>query len=450
METEKRQRLKTTHFAAPEREPARPDFVFILADDLGYADLGCYGGREDCSPNLDRMAREGLLFTNGYANSGVCSPSRFAIATGRYQHRVRGGFDEPIASASPKLGLPPGHPTMASLLRDSGYATALVGKWHLGALPWFGPLKSGYEEYFGFMGGAVDYFRHSMRYGAISPERHDLYDGEEEVYREGYLTDLLTDRAIDFIKRQQPRKPFLLSLHYNAPHWPWETRADRAESERIDDIAHLDGGSVKIYTTMIHHMDEGIGRVLTTLEELGLSENTVVIFTSDNGGERFSDTYPLRGKKMDLLEGGIRVPCIVRWPARLPAGETYDRLAIGMDWAATFLAAARVEPHPEFPLDGIDLFGDKVERNLYWRMNYRNQKAVRSGVWKYLSIAGAEFLYDLSRDSRERANMRYREPEKFLQLREAYLEWDSSMPPIPEDARYDLVYNEDTMARSSG
>src|SRR5688500_11167237 len=151
----------------------RPNFVFILADDLGYADLHCYGGREDCSPNLDRMATEGLLFTNGYANSSVCSPSRFAIATGRYQHRLRGGMDEPIARVSPELGLPPEHPTIASLLQNAGYVTALVGNWHMGALPDFGPTKSGYEEFFGHMGGGVDYFRHSVRLGHGHPEVHD-------------------------------------------------------------------------------------------------------------------------------------------------------------------------------------------------------------------------------------------------------------------------------------
>ncbi|HEX7295549.1 MAG TPA: sulfatase-like hydrolase/transferase, partial [Pyrinomonadaceae bacterium] len=231
-------------------DPTRPNFVFILADDLGYADLGCYGGRVSPSPNLDRMANEGLLFTNGYANSCVCSPSRFAIATGRYQHRLRGGFDEPIGSVKPELGLPPGHPTMASLLRDAGYATALVGKWHLGSLPWFSPLKSGYDEFFGHRTGAVDFFSHSGFGG------HDLWDGDEEVFREGYLTDLVTDRAIDFLKRQSAaRKPFLLSLHYNAPHWPWETREDEDESKRIGrNIAHLDGGSVKTYLEMIRVM----------------------------------------------------------------------------------------------------------------------------------------------------------------------------------------------------
>jgi len=423
----------------------RPNFVFILADDLGYADLHCYGGRAPCSPNLDKLASEGLLFTNGYANSSVCSPSRFAILTGRYQHRLRGGFDEPIASASPELGLPPGHPTMASLLRDAGYATALVGKWHLGSLPWFSPLKSGYEEFFGHRSGAVDFFSHTGFHA------HDLWDGDEEVFLEGYLTDLLTDRAVDFIRRQSRDKPFLLSLHYNAPHWPWETREDEAESRRIGrNLAHLDGGSVQTYLEMIRIMDEGIGRVLAALDEIGARDDTLVVFTSDNGGERYSDTYPLVGKKMDLLEGGIRVPYIVRWPARLPAGQTCDRLAIGMDWMATFLAAAGVEPHPDYPLDGIDLFGPPVERNLYWRMVYRNQKAVRSGRWKYLSIDGAEFLFDLSRDPRERANMRYREPEKFRELRRAFFEWEESMPPRPPDARAELVYTAETMAKSDG
>lgn len=423
---------------------AGPNFVFIVADDLGYADLHCYGGRAECSPHLDRMASEGLRYTNGYANSSVCSPSRFALATGRYQHRLRGGFDEPIARSTPQLGLPPEHPTMASLLRDSGYATALVGKWHLGALPWFSPLKSGYQEFFGHRGGAVDYFSHDMG------DQHDLWEGDEEITRKGYLTDLITDRAIDFVKRQKD-KPFLLSLHYNAPHWPWETRNDEAESRRIaGNIAHVDGGSVKTYLEMIRVMDEGIGKVLAALDDIGARDNTLVVFTSDNGGERFSDTYPLVGKKMDLLEGGIRVPYIVRWPARLPAGKLEDRLTIGMDWMATFLAAANVEPHPDYPLDGIDLFGPPVERNLYWRMVYRNQKAVRSGVWKYLAIEGSEFLYDLSMDERERANMRYRKPRKFRELRQAYRDWHASMPLRPADAAVELVYNHDTMAMTDG
>ena len=429
---------------ADTRMTNKPNFVFILADDLGFSDLGCYGGRENCSPNLDRMASEGLRFAHGYANSSVCSPSRFAIATGRWQHRLRGGADEPLARVSPQLGLPPNHPTMASLLKGAGYATALVGKWHLGALPHFGPLKSGYEEFFGPMGSSVDFFQHKSWAG------HDLWEGEEEVHRKGYLTDLLTDRAVSFIERQTSVKPFLLSLHYNAPHWPWETRDDEAESRRIDNIAHLDGGSVKTYLTMIRQMDEGIGRVLEALDRTGIGDRTLVVFTSDNGGERFSDTWPLMGKKMDLLEGGIRVPLIARWPGKVPAGQTTDRLAIGMDWVAVFLAAAGVSPHPDYPLDGIDVLNDDRPRNLYWRMKYRDQRAVRSGVWKYLSIEGNEFLYDLSQDSRERADRKLRDPERFRELKAAYSKWDASLPPIPEDATVTLVYTPKTMAQSSG
>jgi arylsulfatase A-like enzyme len=201
---------------------------------------------------------------------------------------------------------------------------------------------------------------------------------------------------------------------------------------------------------MIHHMDEGIGRVLEAVDAVGARENTLVVFTSDNGGERFSNSYPLEGRKMDLLEGGIRVPYIVRWPARLPAGESYDRVAIGMDWLPTFLAAAGASSDPAYPLDGIDLFGEEVERNLYWRMVFREQKAIRSGTWKYLSIEGNEFLFDLSRDSRERANMRFREPERFEKLKSAFDAWSDSMPPVPSDASYGIVYSDKTMARSNG
>jgi len=278
---------------------------------------------------------------------------------------------------------------------------------------------------------------------------HDLYEGEQEVQRRGYLTDLLSERAAGFVGRQKG-KPFLLSLHYTAPHWPWETRADEAESRRIGArIAHLDGGSVETYFTMIREMDEGIGRVLAAVEDIGAAGNTFVVFTSDNGGERFSDTWPLKGGKMDLLEGGIRVPTIARWPARLPAGRTSGQLAITMDWVATFLEAAGVAPHPDYPLDGVSLLRETPDRELYWRMKFRDQKAMRSGSWKYLSIEGNEFLFDLFRDARERANMKHREPERFERLKNAYAEWEAGMPPIPEDAKVSLVYGPREMARPS-
>jgi arylsulfatase A-like enzyme len=420
----------------------QPNFVFILADDLGYADLGCYGGRSGCSPVLDRMAAEGLRFTQGYANSSVCSPTRFALMTGRWQHRLRGGADEPIASRSrgdPALGLPPGHPTLPSLLAQAGYATALIGKWHLGWPPHFGPLKSGYQEFFGALSGGLDYFTHRDSSGA-----HDLWEGESECRTGGYLTDLFSERAVDYIGRA--RQPFLLSLHYNAPHWPWETRADEAEARRIEKLFHTDGGSVRTYATMIRHMDEGIGRVLEALRAAGAEENTFVVFTSDNGGERFSDTWPLIGKKMDLLEGGIRVPYIVRWPARVKAGGVTTQQAITMDWVATFLEAAGARADERYPLDGLSLLpvlanpGKPIERELFWRMKFRAQKAMRSGDWKWLSIEGYEYLFNLARDERERANLAKREAAKLAELRARYDAWEASVPPIPDEARYSLVY----------
>lgn len=431
----------------------RPNFIFILADDLGYADLGCYGGRTACSPNLDRMAAEGLRFTDGYANSPVCSPTRFALATGRWQYRLRGGADEPIASrsrGSPVLGLPPEIPTVASLLRDAGYATALVGKWHLGFPPKFGPLKSGYNEFFGPLCGGVDYFSHCDSAGT-----HDLYEGDAEVQCAGYLTDLLSERAVRFIEKNA-RTPFLLSLHYTAPHWPWETRADEAESRRIGSrIVHADGGSVETYFTMIRHMDEGVGALLAALKRVGADENTLVVFTSDNGGERFSDTWPLIGKKMDLLEGGIRVPYIVRWPRRIPAGATTSQIAITMDWVATFCEAAGVSPHREYPLDGASLLpvledpSRAFERQLFWRMKFREQKAVRAAQWKWLSIGGNEYLFELSKDQRERANLAKREPGRVAELRARYCAWEATMPPIPEDASWSVPYGSADMPEPS-
>jgi len=420
----------------------RPNFVFILADDLGYADLGCYGGRpraagvpfDTCSPNLDRMAREGLRFTQGYANSSVCSPTRFALMTGRWQHRLRGGADEPIRSSTrgdPTLGLPPAHPTLPSLLRDSGYATALVGKWHLGYPPYFGPLKSGYQEFWGALSGGMDYHTHCDTAG-----NHDLWDGEKETHPKGYLTDLISARAVDFIRRKA-QAPFLLSVHYNAPHWPWVTRSDAGESRRMKSIFHFDGGSVATYLTMIRQMDEGIGRILAALKVAKADRNTIVVFTSDNGGERFSDTWPLVGKKMDLLEGGIRVPYIVRWPAAVKKGGVTGQQAVTMDWMATFLEAAGVKPHRDYPLDGRSLLKvlrdpqQTFARELYWKMLFREQKALRAGDWKYLSVEGNEFLFNLARDMRERANMGGREPRRLAAMRAKVAAWEAALPAHP-------------------
>lgn len=436
----------------------KPNFIFILADDLGYADLGCYGGRSaamgaSCSPNLDRMASQGLRFTHGYANSSVCSPSRFALLTGRWQYRLRGGADEPMATrtrGNPDLGLPPGHPTLPSLLVAAGYSTALVGKWHLGFPPHFGPLQSGYQEFFGVMSGGVDYFTHRDSAGV-----HDLCEGETAIEKPGYLTDHISERAVDYIGRQKGKSPFLLSVHYTAPHWPWETREDEAVSNSIEKIIHTDGGSVETYLKMIHHMDEGIGRILAALEATGAADNTFIVFTSDNGGERFSDTWPLVGKKMDLLEGGIRVPYIVRWPGQVRAGTTTSQLAMTMDWMPTFLDAAGAKAHPEYPLDGISLLpvlkdpAARIERDLYWRMKFRGQKAMRSGDWKYFVNDDGEFLFDLSQDQRERANLARKEASRLASMRAKFEAWEKSVPPIPQDAAFSIPFTRADLAHPS-
>jgi arylsulfatase A-like enzyme len=431
----------------------RPNIIFVVADDLGFADLGCYGGRPAgfgrVSPVLDQMADNGIKFTQGYSNSPVCSPTRFALMTGRYQYHLRGAAEEPINSKtrnSTTLGLPPQHPTLPSLLRASGYRTALIGKWHLGYPPAFGPLRSGYEEFFGPMAGGVDYFTHCASTGT-----HDLWFGEQERSEEGYLTDLLSERAVDYVQRMaagaKAGQPFFLSLHYTAPHWPWETREDAALAQEIkDNILHLSGGNIHTYQRMIHHMDEGIGQVLQALRVQGLLDSTLIVFTSDNGGERFSDNWPLVGGKMDLTEGGIRVPWIAHWPAVIAPGGVSTQQCLTMDWSATLLDAASAPADAAYPLDGISLLSVLRDANfsfrrpLHWRMNHRGQRALRDGDWKYLRVDDNDYLFNIPADERERANLGRREPVRMQAMLEAWEAWNASMPPIPQDATVSLGY----------
>ena len=300
---------------------APPNIVYIMADDLGYADLSCYGRRDYTTPNIDRLATEGMKFLQAYANSAVCSATRTALITGRYQYRLPVGLEEPLGTGNTSVGLPPEHPTLPSLLRKAGYGTTLIGKWHLGNLPDYGPLKSGYDHFWGFRSGAVDYFTHKS--GLAPDAAADLWDDDTQIEQAGYLTNLLGDHAVKTISDYAAkRKPFLLSLHFNAPHWPWEGPDDEAESQRIRSLVDFDGGSLKTYARMVGAMDAQVGRVLQTLASSGIADNTIVIFTSDNGGERFADTWPFTGKKTELLEGGLRIPALVRWPGHIKAGST--------------------------------------------------------------------------------------------------------------------------------
>jgi arylsulfatase A-like enzyme len=405
-----------------------PNVVFIMADDLGYADASCYGRRDISTPNIDGLAAKGVRFLQAYANSPVCSATRTALITGRYQFRLPIGLEEPWTGRD--VGLPPNHPTLPSLLKKAGYSTTLIGKWHLGVLPKFGPLQSGYDHFYGFRGGALDYYTHANR-------RDDLWDDDMQVHQMGYLTDMLGSRAVDIVNENaRSGRPFLVSLHFNAPHWPWEAPGDEAESNRLRSASlfDFDGGTQKTYQRMIEEMDLQIGRVLEALRKNGLTDNTIVIFTSDNGGERFADTWPFTGRKTELLEGGLRIPAIVCWPAHIPQNRTTDQVAISMDWMPTLLAAAGVSSDPAFPPDGINLLPilmgkSAVERKLFWRYKANAQRAARDGDYKYLKILDNTFLFNVLEDPMERANLKVRRKDVYDRIVAEWHKWNSTMLP---------------------
>jgi arylsulfatase A-like enzyme len=423
--------LMSAKGVAQSTSSRRPNVLFILADDMGYGDLSCYGRPDYQTPVLDNLARQGIRFTSAYAAAPVCTPTRCAFVTGRYPHRLAVGLKEPLTDPTSDIGLPPEHPTVASLLKANGYQTALVGKWHLGWKPEFGPNRHGYEEFFGILSGAEDYFTHR----AEDFKGSDLWENLTPVQRPGYLTDLLTEKAVEFITRPRSR-PFYLSLHYTAPHSPWEGPEDAA----IDHQQHgrgpmAEGGSLKVYASLVRSMDAGIGRVLQALARAKLERETLVIFTSDNGGERYSFNWPFSSGKMSLWEGGTRVPAIVRWPGVIRPGQTTEQAAITMDWTATILAAAGTAPDAAYPLDGENLLpvcaGTRpaYDRTFYWRTT--TESAARMGRWKYLRESSGEQLFDLSSDPGEKVNLRNNQGEVFERIKNLYGEWNTRMLPLP-------------------
>jgi arylsulfatase A-like enzyme len=423
--------------AAPAK---RPNVLFILADDLGYGDLSCYGRPDYKTPVLDGLARQGIKFTDNYAAAPVCTPTRCAFITGRYPQRLPVGLEEPLKPPSADMGLPPDHPTIASLLKGNGYETSLVGKWHLGWKPEFGPNRHGFDEFFGILSGAADYFTHrgdapGSAPGAPAP---DLWENLTLIERTGYLTDLMSDKAVEIVGRART-KPFFLSLQYNAPHAPWEGPGDA----NINHAEHgpgpmVEGGSPAIYGAMVRSMDAGIGRVLKALEHAKIDRDTLVIFTSDNGGERYSFNWPFSFQKMYLFEGGTRVPAIVRWPGRIPAGHATPQAAITMDWTATILAVTGTAPDPAYPLDGEDLLpvctGEKppYDRELFWRIH--GYDGARVGRWKYLKDPEGEYLFDLSLDPGEKADRKRRDPAVFERVKQEYAAWQARMLPLPKSS----------------
>ncbi|NLU67474.1 sulfatase-like hydrolase/transferase [Streptomyces sp. HNM0574] len=420
----------------------RPNFLVILGDDLGWADLSSYGSAHIRTPHLDRLARQGVRFTQAYSGSATCSPTRFALYTGRYPGRTAGGLAEPIADRT--AGLDPDHPTLASLLRDEGYATALIGKWHCGHLPDHSPVKSGWDTFFGNFGGALEYYS-KLGLGG----EYDLYEGDAEYRDLRYYTRVLTERAAAHVRargRETDGRPWLLNLNYTTPHWPWIAEGDERESAEIvrriragekGALWHRDGGSLAKYVQMVEDLDRSVGEVLRAVRESGQERDTLVLFASDNGGERWSYQWPLSGGKATLQEGGIRVPQIVRWPGGLGHGQVSHLPHYSPDWTATLLELGGARPAPDHPLDGHSLAGyllrgeQPPRRDLFWRV--RGERALRRGRWKYYrGKDGADHLYDLDRDPREQADRAREEAALLRDLRRSWERTDAELLPYPE------------------
>lgn len=407
-----------------------PNIILFVADDLGYADLGCQGSQDILTPNVDALAKTGVRFTDGYVTCPICSPSRAGLLSGRYQQRFGYEFNPGGAAyASEKFGLPLAEKTLADRLKKSGYATGLVGKWHLGFKPELAPQKRGFDEFFGFIGGEQSYVGKGGDGGA-------LLRGEKPVEDASYLTDILTREALAFIDRHKDR-PFFLDLSYNAVHLPMD-----ASSEREKRFPHIQDRSRLTYATMLAAMDDGVGEVLKRIRELHLDRETLVFFLSDNGGptgQTTSRNDPLAGHKGQLLEGGVRIPFLVRWEGHLPAGIVYSKPVISLDIAATALSAAAVDISSDGILEGTNLLpflnNEKPgcpHECLFWR--YGRQTAVRAGEWKLVKSdegPAPARLFNLAEDVSEKNDSIEKNPGKANELQAAYDGWNSkNIPPL--------------------
>lgn len=414
---------------APTMLAASPNIVIIVSDDLGYGDLGCYGGKEIRTPHLDALARDGVRLTSAYAAAPVCSPTRAALITGRYPQKS--GFEWVIRYTEKDRGLDTKHSVLAKQLQAAGYDTALYGKWHLGYRDEFAPNAHGFTDFFGFLAADLDYYAHTDALGDPG-----LYHNTKLVRESGYLTDLITARAEAFLMKSG-KKPFFLQVAYNAPHWPFQP-PDKPEV-RTPKTYGPETGTRADYVAMVERMDEGIGRILKVLDDRKLRDNTFVIFVNDNGGERLSDNSPLFHGKYTLWEGGLRVPCLARWPGKLPARHVCDVPIITMDLTATILAAAGI-PLPA-DRDGANVLEEiagrraAASRTFFWRLPRPDarfgQKAVRHGPWKYIEDRDSALLFNLDDDLGERKNLAYQHPEVVRTITDALAKWEATLPPLP-------------------
>ena len=407
--------------------------MLIITDDVGYGDIGSYGAPDIKTPHIDSLAKTGTRFTDFYANASTCTPTRAGLISGRYQQRY--ALERPLGTArvDGEFGLPAAGHSLPRLLGNNGYATGLIGKWHLGYKPEFSPAAHGFGYFFGFKSGYIDYYQHTESDG-----KPDLFENAEPVTAIGYMTDLITQRSVKFIN-DNAAKPFFLEVAYNAAHWPYQVPDH--PSTAIDNSRHImpfdeNPGTRADYVKIMERADRGVGEILAALDKLGLSRNTIVIFTNDNGGEWLSRSAPLSHRKFTLWEGGIRVPTLVRWPGRIPAGRVTPQVGITMDLAASILAATGTPVPPAARLDGIDLFAilegrtPPVERTLFWRVQTGglNQRAVRSGDLKLLIDGNVRFLmFDVRKDISERDDVAQQQPAAVRRLRQQLLAWEKDV-----------------------
>ena len=413
---------------AQEGNNQRPNIVLVITDDVGYGDFGSYGAPDVRTPHIDSLARDGVRLTDFYANGATCTPTRTGLISGRYQQRV--GLEAPLSQGAidQERGLSPTGRSLPQLLKNNGYATALVGKWHLGWKSEFSPGAHGFDYFFGFKSGFTDYYHHTGGDG-----RPDLFENDRPVEVAGYMTDLITERSVRFIEQNRQR-PFFVDVSYNAAHWPYQ-RPDSPSKAR-DNGRHLgpfdDSTNTRAdYVAMLERADQGVGRILEALDRLGLRQNTMVIFTNDNGGEWLSRNTPLFQHKGSVWEGGIRVPAIIRWPGRIPAGSVSRQVGITMDLTASILAATGTSVAPESRLEGINLLpvlegrAAEIDRALFWRVT--GQQAVRSGDWKLLMDGGRALLFDLRTDIAERHNMIGQRSDIARRLRPLLAAWQEDV-----------------------
>ena len=420
---------------AQSNTASRPNVVVIMTDDMGYGDLPSYGGKDIKAPNINGLARAGVRFTQFYANATMCTPTRAGFITGRYQQRYGPAVEQAlggVASASAERGLVATGRSLPQLLKNSGYATALIGKWQLGYTAAYSPNAHGFDQFFGIKSGYVDYYQHTDGAG-----RPDLFENGTPVTANGYMTDVITDRAVAFLDRHA-NAPFFLDVAYTGPHWPYQPpdKPSVARNNARHLMPHDSATSTRAdYVAMVERVDAGVGRILASLKRLGLEQNTLVIFTNDNGGEWLSNNAPFYHGKWTLWEGGLRVPTIMRWPGRIPAGRVSQQVGITMDLTASILAVTNATIPDSTRLEGINLLplltgvAPPIERTLFWRTDAggRTQAAARKGDWKLLVDGTHTMLFNVRTDLQERRNVAAQQPAKARELWTELQRWSSAV-----------------------